>query len=285
MELFSKRRGIEKPKVKIQLGSMDDELRISLWNGLTIHFFGTLYGRWLNQTTPQVDALIKRLQIYFFKKPLDELETWGNKLANELKSYFLNCPWHKVYDFIEFIADNYPSEPNETTMENFFSYCNNILESEMAGYRFVGGQITQITSKEEINEIEGALNTPLASIQEHLKSSLELLSNKKEPDYRNSIKESISAVEAICRLISKKDKVTLGDALNEIEKSKKIDLHPALKGAFSKLYGYTNDEEGVRHSLLEKENIDFEDAKFMLVSCSAFINYLIIKSSKARIKL
>ncbi len=284
MRLFSQRRGLEKPKLKVQITEIDDDLRISLWNGLTIHFFDRLNGKWLNQV-PKIDTLIYRLRIYFFKKPVDELSIWGDNIIKELKAYFFSCPWNKVYDFIEFVVNNYPASADETTIENFFGYCNDIFETEISAYRFVGSKITQITSREEINEIEEALSTPLTPIQDHLKRSLELLSDKKNPDYRNSIKESISAVEAICKLISKKDKATLGDALNEIKKSKKIDLHPALKGAFDKLYGYTNDEEGVRHSLLEKENADFEDAKFMLVSCSAFINYLITKSSKAKIHL
>jgi len=36
---------------------------------------------------------------------------------------------------------------------------------------------------------------------------------------------------------------------------------------------------------LDESNIDFEDAKFMLISCSAFINYLKVKISKANLKL
>ncbi|WGS63939.1 hypothetical protein [Marinitoga aeolica] len=49
-----------------------------------------------------------------------------------------------------------------------------------------------------------------------------------------------------------------------------------------KLYGYTSDEKGIRHALLEGEstNISFDEAKFMLVSCSAYVNYLIEKVSK-----
>lgn len=60
-------------------------------------------------------------------------------------------------------------------------------------------------------------------------------------------------------------------------------MHPALKGSFEKLYGYTSDAEGIRHALLDEPNLDFEDAKFMLVSCSAFVNYLKAKAAKAGI--
>jgi len=44
--------------------------------------------------------------------------------------------------------------------------------------------------------------------------------------------------------------------------------------AFDKLYGYTSDADGIRHALLEEVTLDFDDAKFMLVACSAFVNYI-----------
>jgi len=54
---------------------------------------------------------------------------------------------------------------------------------------------------------------------------------------------------------------------------------------YSKLYGYTSDSDGIRHALLKENKLNFEDAKFMLVSCSAFVNYLTIKADKSGIKM
>lgn len=49
-----------------------------------------------------------------------------------------------------------------------------------------------------------------------------------------------------------------------------------MKSAFEKLYGYTSDANGIRHAgNIGGNSSTFEEAKFMLVSCSAFINYLI----------
>ena len=50
--------------------------------------------------------------------------------------------------------------------------------------------------------------------------------------------------------------------------------------AFKDLYGYASDENGIRHGGIDFKNVPPEDAKFMLVSCSAFVNYLIEKWSK-----
>ena len=67
---------------------------------------------------------------------------------------------------------------------------------------------------------------------------------------------------------------TLGDLLKKLEDDD-IELHGALKEAFSKLYGYTSDAGGIRHSLTESDKeVDFNDAKFMLIVCSAFVNFV-----------
>jgi hypothetical protein len=159
--------------------------------------------------------------------------------------------------------------------------CNAVLEGELSAYRFVGGRITEITSKREIAEIEEALEAAPRPVALHLKTALERLADKKSPDYRNSIKESISGVEALCRLITGDPKATLGQAIKQIKT--KVAIHPAMEKAFDSLYGYTSNEGGIRHALLEDPNLKFEDAKFMLVSCSAFINYLIAKGARAGI--
>lgn len=161
------------------------------------------------------------------------------------------------------------------SMPGYKEIINRVLRNEVAGYRLVNRKIVQITSNEEIQEIQEAIaNTDkFNSVNTHLQTALDMLSDRKNPDYRNSIKEAISAVEAMCSIIANDPKATLGSALKEIEK--KHSLHPALKSAFSSLYGYTSDAGGIRHKLTDDTaTIEFEDAKFMLVSCSAFINYL-----------
>ena len=76
------------------------------------------------------------------------------------------------------------------------------------------------------------------------------------------------------------EKATLGDALKKLEDNG-VQIHGALKEGFKKLYGYTSDQGGIRHAEgMFESNVTFEEAKFMLVSCSAFINYLIAEYSK-----
>ena len=143
---------------------------------------------------------------------------------------------NQVYDLMQFCANLNSDDKNNA---EFKEECNIILERELSAYRFVGNEIVQITSEIEIAEIEKAIAT-YETIAIHLKTALKLLADRKSPDYRNSIKETISSVESLCGIIADKPKAA-GDALGAIKKSGIIELHPALNAAFDKLYGYTSD--------------------------------------------
>lgn len=279
--LFSQREGIKPAKIVIQINDMDVDLRNSLWNALTLYYWDNVKENSIIHF-PNMGLFIKKLWVNHFKQPLDTISPYWNRNYKEIKNIFYSYEWYEVYDFIEFTVDNYPLEGDN---QKFMILCNSFLERELSAYRFVGGKITRITSQEEISEIEEALNIPepFKAVSIHIKRALALFSDKKAPDYRNSIKESISAVEAICKLIVKKERPDLGQALKILENE--IGLHPALKKAFNNLYGYTSDAKGIRHALLEEAELYPEDAKFMLISCSAFVNYLVSKISKTEIKI
>jgi hypothetical protein len=110
---------------------------------------------------------------------------------------------------------------------------------------------------------------------------VELLADRKSPDYRNSIKESISAVEAIANRAAGTTGKTLGQAIDAMS----LDLHGALAEAFKKLYGYTSDASGIRHALMDEPNLELEDAMFMLVTCSAFVNFVVAKAAREGVSL
>ena len=93
-------------------------------------------------------------------------------------------------------------------------------------------------------------------------------------DWAGSIRESIHAVESVARQLDPKSSGTLRGALAALENRRA--LHPALKEAFTKLYGYTSNEQGIRHALLDRSsaNVGIDEAVFMLGACASFASYL-----------
>jgi hypothetical protein len=283
--LFSQRHGLKPIEKTIQVESMDDELRNGLWNCLLVTYFNNFSGGSLISPMGLRDSNLQNLFIRywhsFLKRPLDNMPDSFPSACHEIRDIFFRFSWNDVYDFIEFSADNGPKD----FAEDFRDRCNLVLERENSGYRFVGRQVTQITDAAEISSIQSALAaaSPISSVKGHLETALSLLSDRKKPDFRNSIKESISAIEALARKISGNPKATLGDALKVLEA--KNCLHGALKKSLSALYGYTSDAQGIRHAMLDEPRLTYSDAKFMLVSCTACVNYMLAKAVELKIPI
>lgn len=268
MKTFSQRKGLAPVPETFQLNSMTGTLRTSLWNGVDIRlwssdsFMRARYGR------PHMDEFSRSLWFSHFKLPIDSRPASNDQILQAIRQHFFSCKWHEVYDFLEFAvsarAEQDPGLPE---------FLNQILERELSGYRFVAGTLTDITNNEELEALEDAArDSRFSGVSAHIQRALELYSDRERPDYRNSIKESISAVESVARIAAENDKATLGDALKAINKSGH--LHTALKDGFLKLYGYTSDEQGIRHAMLDEPNLSAADARYFLVSCSSFVNYL-----------
>lgn len=272
MPIFSQRYGYSTLENAFQREAIDSALRTKLWNILKVAIWDRYdtRNRSYDDVTKRIDHLVQRLWFYYFNRDLDGLpdfyEQYGVKGAYDvIKNYFSSCKWHEVYDLLETIS----SDESNLITDKTRNWINGALEEHNAAYRFVGNEIAEITDKNEIQAIEAALTTAEHPVRTHLDAALRMLSDKEAPDYRNSVKESISAVEAACRHITGNSSATLGDALKRVQ-----NLHPAMSRAFSQLYGYTSDASGIRHSLTDEATISYADAKFMLVTCSAFVSYL-----------
>ena len=199
---------------------------------------------------------------------------------DRIDNVIAQAPYNEVLDVIEYCYYwvTHRSDPLiKTTWKNAF---NMLFRQEYVGYRFVSDQIVPVTDELEIREIEQACKTPFDGARTQLQKALGFLSDRENPDYKNCVKESISAVESVCKVISGNEKATLKDALNGLI-SNGMNIHGSLKSAILALYGYASDEGGIRHAERETEStVTFEEAKFMMVTCSAIVNYLVAEYGK-----
>ena len=228
------------------------------------------------------------LELTNFEKTMVELgihyEFPYNKIVKQknvetLKKHIINgnC-WWLIYELIEI----YVARILETSQKDeFISQINRILEEENSGYRMISEIFVPITNEVELSAVEETLFSSFDVVEKHMKKALSLYSDRLHPDYENSVKESISAVESMCCIITGESgkTATLGATLKKLEKHG-IHIHEAMKSAFEKLYGYTSDENGIRHGGIDFKGASSDDARYMLISCSAFINYLTAQYTK-----
>lgn len=293
---FSDRRGIKPLNTKMQLDELDKRTRIGIANLLREWYDD---GKFAQYRFDFCERLLKDIYFEF----VDDQARYIIKYQNDdfIESY-IYLPisansYDEVLTVVEYVTNyfiqwqklqyqedgfNYDFLGYKTDLIDYKDEINELFQREYVGYRFIDGEITPISDNIEVAEIEKSLDIEFQGCKSHIKKALGFLSDRENPDYKNSIKESISAVESICQIIAQNSKATLGEALKKLEEHG-VKIHETMKKSFSSLYGYTSDEGGIRHCEgMFESNVTFEEAKFMLVSCSAFVNYLISEYGKIK---
>ena len=277
-KLFSERYGYTKPSDVIIREKITPEIQnaiCSCYDQLPYVLFHTFKGNSMDACKQEYRKLERYVWKYFF----NQRENDYNRYDEIITRYFEGrADWFLKLNLLE-VSIEYLRKYFSEIADKFINSLNSEFERLHFAYRIINDEIAEIDSKEEIEAIEEALNNSSSTIKTHLSRALELYAQRPKGDYRNSIKESISAVEVYCR--EKTGENTLGKALNKLEQNGLV-IPAVLKQAFDKLYAYTNQpDSGIRHALMDDSGAytpKAEEALFMLVSCSAFINYLIKKA-------
>lgn len=265
---FSDRNGINALNTEMQYKSFDERTRNAVINW-AIDWYDYLYGD-VQYYYDGPQDFFKFIISDTYGEVVDTRVINDGHFWNMIKETISNDDYDAVLTVAEAIAQYFA---NEDGSRKPYHELNQVFEKEYVGYRFIGKEITPITDDNEIEAIKEVYNSPYQNVSDHIHKAVLLLSDRDNPDYENSIKESISAVEAMCSIILG-EKDTLGAALKKLEKNG-VSIHPSMKTAFEKLYGYTSDAHGIRHAgEIGGPASTFDEAKFMLVSCSAFANYL-----------
>lgn len=278
MKLFSERNGYIKPSDVIIRERITPEIEnaiCSCYDRLSDSHSG------LSLRGGHIESLEKYLWVYFLNKRESKFYCNNGYYLSAIP-FFEDCDneWYSKLDLVEFIIGYLDSKSSQNSifysiMNRYIDELNSEFKRHNFAYRIIDKKIVEITSENEIISIETALATSSKNVLLHLNKALELYSLRPVGDFRNSIKEAISAVEAYCR--EKTNEETLGKALNKLEGSG-LTIPKMLKVAFEKLYAYTNQPDtGIRHALMDDEGKytpSSEEALFMLVSCSSFLNYL-----------
>jgi len=261
---FSERHGYV--KLVVQRETIDEPLKNVLWN--------IVYRVLDCENTPDDLLLLNALWSRHWHLAEDQLRDYWVTARNQIRDVFFTLPWYQIMDLLEFLAPIRQAEFNEA------------LETHRSAYRLVSGKVVEVTDKASVEAIEKAIaaTEPYPGVRAHLQAAVACLAKRPKADYANSMKEAISAVETLVRLIVNKPTATLGDALKDLRKY--LPVHQALVNSWSNLYGYTSAEPGVRHgSGKDAPKVGNADAMYMIVTCSAIVSYLIeltIKQGKGK---
>ena len=272
---FSQAYGYEELPQALKLEEISDGARTRLWN-LLYHFvnsesaYGYVQGNWEN--------ILTILHISHHGRALDEFDSSLGNFVRVYKSIFMQVRFNELFDLLLAIMRQ-PQCPEDFIRiiaagfeESRLAYVVDVGPPPTiypAATRKEGEAVLQATAELSAAGLTGAVN--------HLRKAADCINQGDPP---GAVRESIHAVESTARYFDP-GAATLDPALKSLEAAG--GLHPALKRAFSSLYGFTSDEQGIRHALIDspQANVGQDEAVFMLGACASFSSYLARKHRRS----
>ncbi len=284
---FSQRYGYEPLPEPMRLEHLSDDLRKEIWNCFRLMIAPPINSSYVHEE--------------FCKRILDKLKNEvllvddrhipipHDEVMRTLKTTVLEGEFNEVLNFIEHVANEDVNmgalekigRADIVTAINSFSYwVKSLLDKYEAAYWLDMSkkpyQIVPRASKEagEATQkaVEAVHKSGMVGASTHLRGAAKHIDTRQ---YRDSIADSIHAVESVARKITRKEEASLGQALDILEKDGLLE-HEFLKDAFKKLYRYTsNSRTGIRHAMSEKSiSVGLDEALFMYGACASFAAYL-----------
>lgn len=269
MARFSERYGYREVRTALQHEEMDHDLRVDLWN--VVHFYVARTSDYTEFFTPYV-----RIWLNQWHKPSDNLPHFTSEMSAAVKQFILADTWYDVLDLLETFVSGFEAHDRSDKCELF----NTMFARNSSAYRFVDDLIVEINQSTDVEAIEQALEdaADITGARRHLGQALSHLAHRDNPDYANSIKESISAVEAVCQHVTGNRRATLGDGIKALKNSG-VTIHSALEKSWLAAYGCSSDADGIRHALQGESTVDQARARYWLVTCSAFVSLLLSQAA------
>lgn len=273
---FSQREGHEELPRPLALEELPAAARTRIWSVLYLHLDHARHVDAINS----IDAvrgpwslILMSLHLQHDVQPLDEWTTDFKRWYRDLRERVTRLPFNQVFDLVEFIM------AQDECPESFIRLMVAAFKSSYLAYTIDAGPpptIVPAATPEESDQLTGNLKelraAGLHAATAHLHGASKCINGG---DWAGSVRESIHAVESVAKQIDPGGAKELGKALNSLQKRGALP-HKALKESLSKLYGYTSDEQGIRHALLGegKANVTIDEAVFMLGACASFASYL-----------
>ncbi len=283
---FSQRVGEVTLPDAMKLGNVSRQFRAALWRVVykrikaeTNTFWGDTY-----DDDSSISAYIALYQEKIREVYYDEVKRRPSAQLRLMKQTITESSYHDVLTLIEFFLRlSVATKDNkfrqillrlfELTPIAYFVDNRNIAPTTCPRQDQISGE-TVAAAMMDIRK--GGLSGP----EKHLTKAAEFIN---EGRYSDSIVQSAHSIESVARNIAPDDCKTLGPALKSLERNGILN-HPSLREAFSKLYGYTSDKQGLRHAILKEGGRppDVDEAVFFYGACACFTAYLTKKSRQIK---
>lgn len=208
---------------------------------------------------------------------------------DELTSVIYNLSWDKVFQLMERIFSNLliakesysmdePDIPIEIVKEYYKKEINNLLLEENIDFYFDNGIFLRkgyLKTQQSIRNTMVVLSDPLLlDAKKHYLKSLKYFRSIENPDYENTIKESVCSLEsALLALGVKGIEKNFENALRAISGNQDRKIPAPIVESIIKIFGYRNCGNGVAHGNSAGVKVSEKEAELMLSLCGDYVTY------------
>lgn len=193
--------------------------------------------------------------------------------SSEIEDLILKCQYWQFYDICEILWEGlkYKNERDSLSQE-----INTLFREEHLGFELRDGKVEKIGSgfiDAHVKEARYLLKEPeFKGADKHFEKALKALNTRPNPDVENCIKDAVSAIESVGRIIVGDDKALLSRIIKDMA-GEGIIPKP-LDEVIQKVYAYRGDQPGVAHGLVGISKVTIAEAELVLVMSAAIIIYL-----------
>jgi hypothetical protein len=272
---FAQAEGLSPLPTQLSRTEVTPELRAILWrfihDEMTRSPSSGGFGAHVGTTWSKI---LRNVHVLRYHRFTDDISTELNEATKSVRAVFEKGDYAEIYGWLQFVLRHQPPPGFARQIEARLKQCRSpyrvIAEDTLCP---IGSDLEAVIVGQALKDLT---RSSLAGGREHLRAAITHLS---DGDFAGSVRESIHSVESVVKVLESSG--DFSKALSKLEQ--KTNIHGAMKKGFIALYGFSSDEQGIRHPLLEKEApaVDEADALFMIGACSAFLSCLVNKSRTA----
>ena len=270
-DLFSKRYGLRPTPEGLMYEDVVEQARVGLYH-IVRQFFEKYYDLY--------EALCTALRLPLDKNIAVSYPSQDYLASLRIEELIMNCQWWQFYDICEVLWQGLEDNRDSLSLSE---HINTLFKEEHLGFELRDGKVEKIGSgfiDARVKEARYLLKEPeFKGADKHFEKAIKALNARPNPDVENCVKDAVSAIESVGRIIVNDDKALLSDIIKSMARNKIIPK--PLDEAIQKVYAYRGDQPGVAHGLAGISTVTIDEAEFVLAMSAAMIIYLVKKRHNA----
>jgi hypothetical protein len=243
-----------------------------------------------------LERVARELQRIARLPPIEYNDSKTNGISQakaDVEAVLAELSWDKAYDFCERLHNHLARDVGHTWNDEFqltkpkvevqafiAEEMQRLFEEEGLAFEFTDGLVRRRGRKHTVDVTTRAQvvlgDSRLAGARKHYDKALSFFRNPTKPDYENSVKEAVCAVEAAGKsLFPVANAATLGDFAKWLASTKDIRVPKALIQTITGIYAYRSGGDGVGHGGSAGGAATAEVAEYVLAVCASQIIYLV----------